>query len=158
MKDNASTKNILVLCAGYPYKSDTAFGSHVAKALEKNGLPEYAECLDVGESISEISHLIGSRDKIIIVDILETKDAPGTVYRLRPEEIFDATDGTVDAAKYHILQTIYELEVTGDCKDAVFIGIVPEDTETPGETPTEQIAGRIPAVVDMIMEEIFDRY
>lgn len=151
---NISRKNILVLCAGYPYNTDTAFGSYVAKELQANDLPEHVACFDVGESISEALNLFDRQDKIIIVDVLETNDPPGTLYRLKPEEIVDLVDGTVDLAQYHILQTVYEMRVTGDCGEAVFIGVAPEDTTTVGQTLTHRIHERIPAVIEMIMEEI----
>jgi len=147
-------KNILILCAGYPYGRDAGFGSHVARALTAVGLPEHVECLEIGESISEAPNLIDGRDKIIIVDVLETTDVPGTVYRIRPEEIIDLSGGTVDAAKYHLLQTLYEFQLTGDCPEAVFVGIVPRDTKTPSQELTPEIAAKIPAVVKIIMEEI----
>jgi hydrogenase maturation protease len=147
-------KNILILCAGYPYGRDAGFGSHLARALTAVGLPEHVECLEIGESISEAPNLIDGRDKIIIIDVLETADEPGTVYRIQPEQIMDMLGGTVDPAKYHLLQTLYEYQVTGDCPEAVFVGIVPRDTKTLSQELTPEIAAKIPAVVKIIIEEI----
>jgi len=74
-------KNILILCANYPFATDTAFGYYVFKALEKMQMPENVELMEIGEAASEIPHIIEGKDKLIIIDVFRTKDELGTILR-----------------------------------------------------------------------------
>jgi hydrogenase maturation protease len=149
-------KNILILCIGYPYTCDKGFGYHVSKVLEAMQLPENVECLEVGESASEFDYLIDGRDKIIVVDAFRTEDQPGTIVRLKPDEVPLTVDGVTDLGKYHILDTLEQISVSGKCPEALFVGVVPKDTETDTPRPqlTPEIEAKIPELVDVILEEI----
>jgi hydrogenase maturation protease len=149
-------KNILILCIGYPYTSDRGFGYHVGKFLEKMELPENVECLEVGESASEFDYLIDGRDKMIVVDAFQTKDEPGTIVRLKPDEVPVTVDGVTDLGKYHLLDTLDQIGVSGKCPETLFVGVVPKDTETDTPRPqlTPEIEAKIPEVIDVILEEI----
>ena len=149
-------KSILILCIGYPYSCDRGFGYHVSKTLEKIELPENVECLEVGESSSEFDYLIDGRDKMIVVDAFQTKDEPGTIVRLKPDEVPMTVDGVTDLGKYHLLDTLEQIEISGKCPETLFLGVVPKDTETDTPTPqlTPEIEARLPELIDIIMEEI----
>jgi len=105
-------KNILILCAGYPCFYDKGFSFHVAKVLERMQLPENVEVMEVGESASEVPHLIESRDKMIVVDVFQAKDEPGTVLRLKPKEVLLTVDGITDAAKYHLMEILQQTSLS----------------------------------------------
>jgi len=148
-------KNILILCCGYIYATDAGFGYHVWKALEKENLPGNVDVMEVGFSACMIPHIIEGKDKLIIVDIFNTKDKPGTIVRLKPEEVpLTVSDGKSDTAKVHLMETLEQIKLTGKCPETIFIGVVPVDTETEGEKLTPEIQSKIPAVVDMIKTEI----
>lgn len=149
-------KNILILCVGYPYTCDTGFGYHVSKVLQEMQLPENVECLEVGESASEFDYLIDGRDNMIVVDAFQTKDEPGTIVCLKPDEVPVTVDGVTDLGKYHLLDTLEQISVSGKCPETLFVGVVPKDTETDTPRPhlTPEIQGKIPEVVNLIMEEI----
>ena len=147
-------KNILILCAHYPYATDTSFGYHIFKALEKMKLPENVELLDVGEFASQVPHIIEGKDKMIVVDFYRTKDKPGTIVCLKPEEIPIPWDDSTDVAKFHLLEIIQDFTLLGKCPETILIGVVPKDIETMGTELTPEIKSKIPAVIDLIMKEI----
>jgi len=146
--------NILILCSGYPFTSDTGFGFHVAKVLEKMHLPENVEFLEVGESASETPHIIEGKDKLIIVDVFQTKDKPGTVVRLKPEEVPIFVNGMWDIPKFHLMETLKQIELSGKLPETIFIGVVPKDITTMRSKLTPEIERKIPEVIDLIMKEI----
>src|SRR4030066_920488 len=129
-------KNILILCAHYPFGTDASFGYHVFKALEKMHLPENVELMDIGEFASLIPHEIEGRDKLIVIDIFRTGDKPGTIVCLKPEEIPIPWDDATDVAKFHLLETIQDFTLLGKCPETILIGVVPKDIKKngPGET------------------------
>ena len=148
-------KNILILCTGYPYTCDTGFGYHVSKVLQEMELPENVECLEVGESASEFDYLIDGRDKMIVVDAFRTGDQPGTIVRLKPDEVPVTVKGITDIGKFHLMETLEQISVSGKCPETLFIGVVPKDikTDTPAPKLTPELQGKIPEVIALIMEE-----
>ena len=148
-------KNILILCCGYVYASDAGFGYHVFKTLEKMKLPENVDLMEVGFSACMVPHIIEGKDKLIVIDIFYTGDEPGTVVRLKQEDVpLRVRDGTSDTAQVHLMDTLHQIKLIGKCPESVFIGVVPMDTETEGERLTPEIEEQIPGVIEMIMEEI----
>lgn len=147
-------KNILILCCGYPYQTDNGFGYHLAKVLEKMELPENVEFMEVGESASMIPSFIADKDKIIIIDVFQTKDSPGTIVRLKPEEIPVTVNGLTDIPKFHLMETLEDLRIIGQCPETIFLGVVPKDIQTESLTLTPEIEEKIPKVIDLLLEEI----
>jgi hydrogenase maturation protease len=147
-------KNILILCAHYPFGTDASFGYHVFKALEKMKLPENVELMDIGEFASLIPHEIEGRDKLIVIDVFPTGDKPGTVVRLKPEEMPIPWDHATDVAKFHLLETLQDLTLIGKCPETILIGVVPKDIKTIGTELTREIKSKIPDVIDLVMKEI----
>ena len=148
-------KNILILGCGYMYASDVGFGYHVWKALEKMKLPANVDLMEVGFSACMIPHIIEGKDKLIVIDVFYTGDAPGTVVRLRQDEVpLRVSDGKTDAAKHNLIDTLHQIAMIGKCPESIFIGVVPIDTKTEGERLTPEIESKIPVVIDLIMKEI----
>jgi hydrogenase maturation protease len=146
-------KNILILCTGYHYGTDASFGYHVSKVLEKMKLPENLQMMEVGEFASLIPNDIEGRDKLIVIDVFRTSDSPGTVVRLKPEEIPIPWDDATDVAKFHLLETLQQLSLMGKCPETILIGVVPKDIKTIGTELTPEIEKKIPEVIDLIMKE-----
>ena len=147
-------KNILILCAGHPYFCDKGFGFHVAKVLERMQLPENVEVMEVGESASEVPHIIEGKDKMIVVDVFQTTDEPGTILRLKPKEVPISVDGVTDVAKFHLMETLEQIELIGKCPETIFIGVAPKDTKSVCLQLTPEIESKIPGVIDLILKEI----
>ncbi len=148
-------KTILILCCGYIYASDAGFGYHVWKVLEKMKLPENVDLMEVGYSACMIPHVIEGMDKLIVVDIFFTSDTPGSVVRLKPEEVpLRVPSGKTDTAKLQLMDTLEQIKLIGKCPESVFIGVVPVDVQTEGERLTPEVESKIPMVIEMIMEEI----
>ena len=147
-------KNILILCAHYPFGTDASFGYHVFKALGKKTLPANVELIDVGEFASLIPADLEGRNKLIVVDVFRTGGEPGTIVRLKPEEMPIPWDDSTDIAKFHLLETLQDLYLMGKYPETVLIGVVPKDVKTIGTELTPQIKKKIPEVVELVLKEI----
>jgi len=128
----------------------------MSKIFEGMELPENVELMEVGESASEFDYAIDGREKMIVVDAFQTKDAPGTIVRLKANEVPMTVNGLTDLGKYHVLDTLGQLEFSGHCPETIFMGIVPKDirTDTPKPQLTPEVEKKIPELVDLIMKEI----
>lgn len=147
-------KNILILCCGYPYGTDKGFGYRVWEVLEKKGLPQNVDLMEIGESACMIPSFISNKDKVIIIDVFKTKDSPGTIVRFRPGDVPVVVDGKTDIPKFHLVETLEQLQIIGQCPEIVFLGVVPKDIETETQYLTPEVEAKIPAVVDLILKEI----
>jgi hydrogenase maturation protease len=116
-------------------------------------LPENLQMMEVGEFASLIPNDIEGRDKLIVIDVFRTSDSPGTVVRLKPEEIPIPWDDATDVAKFHLLETLQQLSLMGKCPETILIGVVPKDIKTIGTELTPEIEKKIPEVIDLIMKE-----
>ncbi len=146
-------KNILVLCCGHPFFTDNGFGVHVAKALQKRGLPAHIDLMEVGYSACMVPHVIEGKEKLIVVDIFHTNDKPGTVVRLKQEEVPLLVNGKTDTAKWHLLEILNEMKLLGELPETVFIGIVPVDSRSESESLTPEAESKVPVVVEMVLKE-----
>jgi hydrogenase maturation protease len=149
-----SKKNILILCAGYPFTTDTSFGYHVFKILKKMKLPENVELMEIGEFFPLIPSVIEGKDKIIFIDVYKTEDEPGTVVSFKPEDISFTWHDATDVAKFHFLETLQDLYLMGKYPETVIIGVVPKDIKTIGPELTPEIKRKIPKVVELVLKEI----
>jgi hydrogenase maturation protease len=147
-------KKILIFCAGHPFKKDAGFGFHVSKALEKIQLPGNVEFIEVGESASEFPHEIEGKDKLIVVDVFQTNGKPGTIVRLKIEEVPVTVNGVTDVPKLHLLETLEEISISGKYPETLFIGVVPKDIKSTSPQLTPEVESKIPEVIDLIMKEI----
>ena len=147
-------KNILILCTGYLYGTDAAFGSYVFKAMGKMRLPENVELMDVEEFASMVPNDLEGRDKLIVIDVFRTGEKPGTLVRLKPEEMPIPWDDATDVAKFHLLEILQDFYLMGKYPETILIGVVPKDIKTIGTELTPEIKSKIPEVIDLVMKEI----
>jgi hydrogenase maturation protease len=147
-------KNVLIICCGYPFGCDLGFGYHVGLELEKLNLPEKVEVREVGFSACMIPDVIEGKDKLIVIDIFRTGDEPGTVVRLKTDEVPLTVDRITDVSKTYLIDTLKQISLYGKCPETVFVGVVPKDTKTESEELTDLIKSKIPSVIKIIMEEI----
>jgi hydrogenase maturation protease len=148
-------KNILILCCGYPYATDSGFGYHVFKALEKMQLPDNVDAMEVGYSACMVPHVIEGMDKVIIVDTFYIQGEPGKILRLKPEEVpLTTLAGKTDTAKQHLIDELNMIKLTGEYPDTIFIGVIPKDSTTESERLTPEVEEKIPIVMEMLINEI----
>jgi len=150
----STMKKILILCCGYPYQTDKRFGYEVWMELEKVTLPENVTLMEVGESACMIPSFMADKDKMIIIDYLETEAEAGTIVRLQPEEVPVTINGLTDIAKLHLMDTLGDLKVIGQCPETIFIGVVPKDIVTETQKLTPEIEQKVPEVVKLVLKEI----
>jgi len=75
---------VLVGCVGNVLRGDDGFGPAVAQRL--NGLPEGAEVVETGiGGIALLQELLAGCDGLILIDAVDRKAEPGTVFVIEPE-------------------------------------------------------------------------
>lgn len=77
---------VLVAGVGNVLRGDDGFGPAVVRALEDDGLPEGVRTVEVGiGGMAMILDLLDGFDRLVVIDAVDRKGAPGTLYVLEPD-------------------------------------------------------------------------
>jgi len=132
---------------------DEGIGVHILKELEKKKLPDKVELLDLGvAAFSLLSHIEGKK-KIIIIDAVKAEGVPGSVYRLSIEDIHTEERRFFSLHEAGIEQVISFLEVEGEKREIVIIGIEPGEIRW-GMELSPPVKKKIPVAVELVLKEI----
>ena len=148
----------LVLGLGNTILRDDGVGIYVARALNDR----LAGLADVGEAelagFDLIERLKGY-ERAIIIDAIQLDDeAPGVVFRMRPDDIRI----TARLASFHDIDLVTALELGRRLRfampaDVLIYAVQVEDARTLGEGCTEQVSHVIAPLADEIAAEVAGR-
>lgn len=154
MGTRRKTKPVLVLGIGNILMKDDGIGVHVANRMMESGdLPGNVEVIDGGTAGFDLIPLMSDREKIIIIDALSMDDAPGSVYRFRPDDVDSARRG-YSLHEVGIMEVIRTLRMMGGNPEIEFIGIVTEDISTLDISLSDAVMGAVPRAVSAVMDAV----
>ena len=141
----------LVLGIGNLLLCDEGVGVHVARALQRERLPENVVTLEVGTAFLDALPEIERADRIIIVDAMQAEHAPGTIYRVP----FDDCVRPECIASLHGFDLSRVIYMAGreSTPEAVVIGVEPARIDW-GTDLSPEIQKMIPSVIEAIKVEI----
>jgi hydrogenase maturation protease len=146
---------ILVLGIGNVLLKDEGIGAHVAQRLPSLSLPENVEVIDGGTMGLELLYLMENRDKVILIDAIQTTEPPGTIFRFQAREI----PGIIKENKlsFHqlgIYDTFKVSQYLGrQLPEIIVIAVQPKDISM-GTELSPEIEAKIPEIFNRILEEI----
>jgi hydrogenase maturation protease len=147
--------NVLVLGAGNILLSDEGIGVRVVEAIQQRyRVPEGVDILDGGTCGMDLLDVIAGRDRLILVDAVETGGPAGTVIRLEDDEI--PTVLRTKSSPHQLgLQDVLALLRLLDASPAhvTVIGVQPASLDI-GLELTPAIAARLDEMADMVMNEL----
>ena len=145
----------LVLGVGNPILTDDSVGICVANEIEKFSLPN-VEVIETSLAGISLLDYVVKYERLIIIDSIKTeKEIPGTLYKLKLEDI-----GTSSAPSYSHgmnIRTAIELgrKLGYEIPKIIEIyAIEIEDNTTFGEECTPAVKSKIPGIVDEITKII----
>jgi len=141
----------LILGIGNLLLCDEGVGVHVARALQREQLPENVITLEVGTAFLDALPEIELADRIIIVDAMEAGHAPGTVYRI-PFEDCAKRDMLVSLHGFDLSRAIY-LAGRESAPEAVVIGVEPSRIDW-GIDLSPKIQEMMPSIIEAVKVEI----
>jgi hydrogenase maturation protease len=150
----SANRKIIILGIGNLLLKDEGVGIHLIQLLEKESLPPGVELVDGGTSTLDILPLLKEAEKIIVVDAMQARGEPGSIYRCRPRDLIPAEDGPRSLHHIDFLQALKMASLLGDDLESrtVIFGVEPQEIGWEiGLTPAVQ--AKMPFLQKMVIEE-----
>lgn len=146
-------KEVVVIGIGNILQKDDGMGVHVIKQLEKEGLPSTIELVDGGTSTLNMLSYFTDYGKIIIIDCLKGGLEPGTIYKIKPEDIPKQQKENLSIHDVQILDVVKMANRMGKFPHVTIYGIEPQEIDFDLEM-TDIMKSRIPEVIKHIKKEL----
>lgn len=148
----------VVLGIGNTILTDEAFGVRCVEALERDyAVPDSVQLIDGGTSGMEMIEDLSNLDFLIVLDVLKTGSAPGTVVKIAGDDIpvfFRRKLSPHQIALPDVLASLELLDAVP--KEIIVLGVEPISLEL-GLEMTPTVAEKIPEVVARAVQELVTR-
>jgi len=145
---------VLVLGIGNLLLYDEGIGVYVIRELQKRGVPDNVELLDGGTAGADLLDDMCDRKKIIVVDAVDADIEPGTVLRLKPQDLISVGNQSISLHDFGLAETLnMARQLNCEPKDVVIFGVKPKDI-SPGLGLTPEISSILPKLIELVLAEI----
>lgn len=147
--------SILVLGLGNTIMTDDGFGVEVVTALaSRYHFPGPVTLLDGGTLGLDLLPYLEGVDSLLIVDALDMRDAPGSIFRLSGDEVPRAFASKLSVHQMGLQDLLAVAELQGHVpRDLVVWGVQPECIEM-GTALTATVAAAVEPVIAKILEQL----
>ena len=152
----AVSKNypVIVLGIGNLLRSDEGVGVHVARALEQCDLPAGVQVVDAGLGVSDALSDYKGIGKLVVVDAVDAKAQPGTLFRFRPREVERRRALVRPLHELDLFDALDMLERDGCVMgEVIVVGVQPKTTGW-GMELSQEVRERLPDVVSLVESEL----
>ena len=146
-------KDTVILGIGNILLQDDGVGVHVIKQLENENLPSTIELVDGGTSTLDTLGLFLDYKKVIVVDCLRAGLKPGTIYKIKPEDIKSYKKENLSIHDVQILDVVNMANMMNKFPEVVIFGIEPEEITLNLEM-TKTMICKIPEIIYNIKKEL----
>ncbi len=155
-KNPAPHPSVLILGVGNILLSDEGVGVRVIEAMQDMALPANVELLDGGTASADLIDYLSNRDKVIIVDAVQGKREPGTLYRFTPTDIKVQKDIHTSVHQIDLLEALTMAEYLGGVPQNIIIyGIEPKELGW-GLELSPEVAAVVPKVIKLVLAQLED--
>ncbi|MFZ5986066.1 MAG: hydrogenase maturation protease [Bacillota bacterium] len=142
-----------VIGIGNILQRDDGMGVHVIKQLENQGLPSAIELVDGGTSTLNMLSYFMDYNRVIIVDCLRGGLEPGTIYKIKPQDIKKYKKENLSIHDVQILDVVNMANMMGKFPEVIIFGIEPKEIEFNLEM-TDIMKSKVPEVIEHIKKEL----
>ncbi|MBU3112789.1 HyaD/HybD family hydrogenase maturation endopeptidase [Clostridium lacusfryxellense] len=146
-------KDTVIIGIGNILLQDDGVGVHVIKQLENEKLPSTIELVDGGTSTLDMLGFFLDYKKIIVVDCLRAGLEPGTIYKIKPEDIKSYKKENLSIHDVQILDVVRMANMMNKYPQVIIFGIEPEKIAV-GLEMTQTMVTKIPEIIYNIKKEI----
>ena len=119
-------------------------------------LPPRVEVLEGGTAGLDLLDAIEGREKVIVVDAVQTGQPPGTLYRFSRDDIEERPKQRMSLHDIDMTDLLKLSDLLGGEKPAevVVIGVEARDIETASMELSPEIEAQVPTLIDLVIREI----
>ncbi len=136
--------------------SDEGFGVHFVEYMRQRYLPHPdLKIVDGGTAGMFLSSIIDRFDRLLIVDTVDVKAEPGTIFTYDKDDFFlDRLPQKLSPHQLGLQEVLLLNELQGKCPEDVFlIGIVPQNLDS-GTGLSESLLKAIPEVERLVLKKL----
>ena len=145
---------LLVLGIGNILLSDEGIGVRVVEAMRELSLPAHVELCDGGTGGLDLVEMIADRQKVVVVDAMQTDAPPGTILRLTPDDLVSPAPGRLSVHEVSLLDALAMARQIGEPPgEVVILGVQPGLIDW-GLELTPEIANVVPELIRRVRTEL----
>jgi len=150
----ASPQKILILGVGNLLLRDDGFGVHLINSLKDTALPANVELLEAGTVSHQLIPRFHELDHLIVIDVVEAGDAPGSIFRFSPDDMKFPIEQKASLHQISLIDVLNMAALTGSKPKTVIIGVQPKDVSSWSMELNDELIAVIPRVKELIFEEL----
>lgn len=148
-------KHITILGLGNILLGDEGFGVHFVNWFEaRHRLPQKVEIIDGGTLGYFLLDIMDRSSSMIIIDVIKTADAPGSIYRFTQAEFTTHMPPPTSAHEVTLADVLCKAEMIGELPEIVFLCIVPQNYQDMNLELTHGLQERFPAMERLVLAEL----
>ncbi len=151
---SAPPRKVLILGVGNLLLTDDGFGVHLVNALKNDVFPPNVTVLEAGTVSHQLIPLLHEVDHLIVIDVVDAGDTPGSLFRFSPDDMKFATPQQVSLHQISLTDVLQMAALTGKSPETIIIGVQPRDTTSWSLELSEELKARIPRVRELVYEEL----
>jgi len=145
--------SVAIIGIGNILRKDDGIGVHVINELEKEGLTSTIQLVDGGTSTLDMLGYFLDYERIIVVDCLKAGYEPGTIYKIKAEDIKNYKKESLSIHDVQILDVVKMANMMERFPSVVIFGIEPKEIEFDLEM-SDVMKSKIPEVIKLIKKEL----
>lgn len=147
--------DVVVLGIGNTLMQDDGVGVRAARLLsETYDLPPQVRLIEGGVAGLRLLPQISSADYLLIIDAVEGRGPPGSIYRLGPEDLPGREGPILSAHEVGICELLSVATFVGKLPRTRIVGVKPLENEVPGLDLTPTLREALPRVIAAVVEEL----
>jgi hydrogenase maturation protease len=147
-------QKILILGVGNLLLRDDGFGVHLINSLKGTALPGNVELLEAGTVSHQLIPMLHEIDHLIVIDVVEAGDAPGSLFRFSPDDMKFPVEQKSSLHQISLIDVLHMAALTGTKPKTVIIGVQPKDVSSWSMELSDELTAVIPRVQELIFEEL----
>lgn len=146
-------KPVLIMGIGNILLRDEGVGVRAVEAMQTLELPDDVELIDAGTGGADLVDIMAHRRKVIVVDAIEGRASPGTIFRLSGEELLPEPGAAISLHQLGLVESLFMAEQLGCApREVVVFGVQPGQIRA-GLELTPEVASALPKVIDAVLAE-----
>jgi hydrogenase maturation protease len=146
-------KRVLIVGIGNILLQDEGVGVRAVETMQGMDVPPDVELLDGGTSGADLVDYLADRAKVIVIDAVDSHAAPGTVFRMTPEDLVKGENADLSLHQLGLIDSLTMAREMGTpAREVVIYGIQPQRVYW-GLELTEPVARVLPKVIEMVLRE-----